>query len=152
MYNVRPFSIADGLRLSAPPEERTMTTVMASWGEDEWHRVVGDSLAWTLTSDDTVICFGGVKSEWFGRGIAWFCRSVNLLPYHMIRIHRFCSRMLDGLQKHDSYRRIDAVVRQDFPEGHRWARMLGFQAEGLMRSFDPLGLDYQMYSRIKTNG
>jgi hypothetical protein len=37
----------------------------------------------------------------------------------------------------DQYRRLDATVRVDFPEGLRWAEMLGFEVEGVMKDYDP---------------
>ena len=62
----------------------------------------------------------------------------------MLWIHR---RVSDFLDRSD-VDRIETGVRESFKAGHRWAKMLGFQAEGLMRRFGPDGSDYQMYARI----
>jgi hypothetical protein len=39
-------------------------------------------------------------------------------------------------------------VYPNFEPGHRWARMLGFEQEGLMRAFGHDGSDMVMYSRV----
>lgn len=45
-------------------------------------------------------------------------------------------------------RRIAMDVREDFAAAHRFARLLGFQAEGLMRAYGPNGENHMLYARI----
>lgn len=65
-----------------------------------------------------------------------------------------CGRNLRGIIRamkrcYDIYhvRRVEMLVRTDFKEAHRMARMLGYQREGTLRAFAN-GTDYDMYARI----
>jgi RimJ/RimL family protein N-acetyltransferase len=47
------------------------------------------------------------------------------------------------------FKRVEAYVDANFEAGHRWITMLGFEREGYMRAFSPLGDDAVLYARIK---
>jgi len=54
-------------------------------------------------------------------------------------------RFLDGCYLH----RIEMTVDCDFPQGHRWAKMLGFTMEAeRMRGYRPDGGDCALYARL----
>jgi RimJ/RimL family protein N-acetyltransferase len=77
------------------------------------------------------------------RGQIWSLLS----PYsgkHMAGITRFAIKSIAKC----GIKRIEAHVRTDFEQGHRWAKMLGFKREGTMEAYGDDGLDYDLYSRV----
>jgi len=62
--------------------------------------------------------------------------------------HKACLGFIDYFQEKHKLRRAQMTVRCDFPEGFRWAELLGFQKEGVMRQYGPDGSDYAMFGRI----
>lgn len=52
------------------------------------------------------------------------------------------------LMRVSPFKRIEGTTPCDFPEGHRWLRMLGFEMEAeCMRNYQ-LNKDHSLYSRI----
>jgi RimJ/RimL family protein N-acetyltransferase len=45
-------------------------------------------------------------------------------------------------------RRIQMTVRADFPRGLRFAEFLGFEKEGIMKSYGKDGADYILFARV----
>ena len=46
----------------------------------------------------------------------------------------------------DTVRRIDATAREDFPQASRMLEMLGFEREGLMKSYGPDGSSHYLFA------
>ena len=46
------------------------------------------------------------------------------------------------------YRRIEITVQRGWDNGMRWANLLGFELEGIMRSYYPNGEDAYLYGRV----
>ena len=115
----------------------------------DWVGQAERGLAWTGFRDDLVIGFGGLASPWPGRAIGWVHISQHLRPCDMIWVTRQVTFTLNHLSDH--YRRVEAPILETFALGHRWAAMLGFTDEGLMRCYDPSGQDYRLYARIMNN-
>ncbi len=44
--------------------------------------------------------------------------------------------------------RIEMTVRTDFPQGHRWAELLGFEQEAVFKQYGPEGEDHVGYVRL----
>lgn len=100
--------------------------------------------AFTARAGETVLGCGGLVIEWPGRGVCWAVVSRHAGPYFR-EIHR----AVTGFMAQVPCRRMEFVVKADFAAGHRWARMLGFAREGLMRAYSPAGDDYHLYARIR---
>ncbi len=98
----------------------------------------------TAIENDQIIACSGVVKHWENRATAWALISKNAGPY-FVRIHKAVQRFLDSTD----IRRIEAYADANFDQGHRWLKMLGFEEEGYMRSFSPLGDDAVLYARIK---
>lgn len=64
---------------------------------------------------------------------------------HFAAIHRAVRRFLDVSE----FRRIEAHVDVDFPQGARWMKMLGFEFEARMRGFRPDGADMLLFARVR---
>lgn len=100
--------------------------------------------AYTLLSDGEVIACAGIVPQWQNRAMAWALVGANA-GRAMVALHRAVVRCFEI----HPCRRIETTVASKFPEGHRWARMLGFEREGTMTAFAPDGADYDLYARIQ---
>jgi hypothetical protein len=99
--------------------------------------------AYSAVEDDVVFASAGFYQQWEGRAIVWALLSADA-GRHFIRIHR---AVLRAFSLHP-YRRIETAVLDGFEEGYRWAEMLGFWREGLMRAYCPDGTDAHLYARV----
>jgi hypothetical protein len=96
-----------------------------------------------MDGDEIVGCSGVVK-QWDNRATAWALLSGNA-GKNFASIHKAVKRFLDATD----FRRIEAYADADFDAGNRWLQMLGFEREGYMRQFSPIGKDAILYARIK---
>jgi hypothetical protein len=101
--------------------------------------------ALTVMAAGKVIAIAGIAEVWAGRGAAWLLMADGAGRRHMVALHRAVRAYLDGC----GVRRVECYVDRDFLAGHRWARMLGFEREGLMRAFGAHGGDMVMYARVQ---
>jgi hypothetical protein len=93
-------------------------------------------------ADGRVRLVGGIVGDaWAVALVALFAADAG--PW-MLGIVRAVRGWLDQQPAH----RIAMDVRDDFAAGHRFARMLGFEAEGLMRAYGPNREDHMLYARI----
>ena len=87
----------------------------------------------------------GLMKYWNGRYEAW----AFIIPGHrsdFLYIHNCVKQFL----KHAPCRRIEMTVEQSYPQGHRWAKLLGFKVEcERLESFGPQGGDHKLYVRIR---
>jgi hypothetical protein len=97
---------------------------------------------WTIANSygEPMAC-GGLFQQWDGRSIAWAFLAVGA---PMVEVSRVALTVLESC----GLRRVECWVDVDFKAGHRWARLLGFEREGLMRSFSPDGRDHILYARV----
>lgn len=96
------------------------------------------------TENGVVYACAGIVHQWDNRAIAWGLIG-EAAGSHFVKIHRAVRRFLDM----SPVRRVEAFVDADFDAGHRWIQMLGFEREGFMRAFTPLGKDAVLYARIR---
>lgn len=99
--------------------------------------------AYSAVHGDAVFACAGIIPQWNGRAVAW-ALIASEAGRHMVTIHKAVRRALD-LHK---FRRIETAVASDFEQGHRWARLLGFEREGRMRAYTPDGRDCDLYARV----
>lgn len=97
---------------------------------------------WSVFVGGRVVACGGLCIQWEGRGVAWaiISEGAPLVAVTKSVIHVLG---LPGIP-----RRVECFVDVSFQEGIRWAEMLGFQREGLMRAFSPDGRDHVLFSRV----
>lgn len=102
------------------------------------------SISFTALKDGKPVGAAGIVEQWGGRSTAWAFLS-DVGPATFLAIHRAVKTYLDFCH----IRRVEMTVACDFPEGHRWAKMLGFTLEAeRMRSYDPNGADHSLYARV----
>jgi hypothetical protein len=104
----------------------------------------GSSYA-ALDGDEVLACAGIIEVS-PGRAVAWAYLSQNV-GARMRGVTRAVKRFLDI----STYRRIEMDVDCNFPQAHRWAKMLGFEMEcERRRSFTPDGRDCALYAMVRT--
>lgn len=106
--------------------------------------LAAQSNSWSLlSSDGRVLWCGGTIPAWPGRNEGWSYVSQDAGPV-MTRITRETIRMLNNAPG-----RTEITVAKTFDEGHRWARLLGFEVETpLLRAYGPGGEDHVGYVRF----
>lgn len=111
------------------------------------NRMEKDGLNYSILCADTkqVLFCGGVSEYWKGRGECWAVFHSDVKE-KFIQIHRCVVRYFEMVQ----VKRIEATVKCDFKEGHRWIKALGFTLEApRLRFYYPNGDDVSLYSRVK---
>ena len=108
-------------------------------------RALESQMSFTYVAGGRVLAVGGFVEQWPQRAEMWSYIDSDC-GKHFVGLHRAALGLLDACE----YRRIEATVRADFDEGHRWLKMLGFQLEApLMRAHLPTGEDSALYARVK---
>lgn len=121
-----------------PAQAQLRLLVDANYAE-----MLAETPAYTALYGDTPLICAGIQPQWDGRASAWAVLGENAGAY-MVQITRGVRDFLDR----QDYRRIDTCVRDGFLEGNRWAKLLGFRCEGLMRKW-MYGDDFWMFSRVR---
>ena len=99
--------------------------------------------SWTGAANGEAIVCAGTIQQWPGRHTAWAYLGKHTGP-HMLWITR---AVLANLAKIKG--RIEFTVRADFPQGQRWAKMLGFEVETpCLKAYGPTGEDQVGFVRI----
>lgn len=122
-----------------------MVNIRAGLFEDTLINLSKSKYAFTLLKDGIPVACMGITEYWTGRGEAW----AMFIPGNsevFTRVFRACKKFLNSV----NLRRIEATVRTDFLNGHRFAMMLGFECERYeMKGYGPTGESYSAYSYIK---
>jgi RimJ/RimL family protein N-acetyltransferase len=112
---------------------------------DEIYALLANSPAYTAIDGDEILACAGVIEVAPGRAAAWAYISSDV-GSRMKFVTKAVLRFLNIAQ----YRRIEMDVDCDFPQAHRWAKLLGFTLECERRkSFTPDGRDCALYARVK---
>lgn len=116
---------------------------------DEHYReaIIYNFKSYTIFDDDfkNVLACIGFKDNGGGRYQGWCLLSIYANK-HLISITRFIIYLLESID----YQRFELQVEDGFEEGHRWARILGFQCEtpnGMKNYFH--GKNLYLYARYK---
>jgi RimJ/RimL family protein N-acetyltransferase len=64
-------------------------------------------------------------------------------------VHRVVTSCIDDVQQFHGIRRLQAMIDARLERNVRWAERLGFETEGIARSFGPHGEDYVMMARVR---
>jgi hypothetical protein len=110
----------------------------------DYAKMLEGTNAWTLIDGDEVLCCGGMLKMWEGRSVAWALMSANAGRKFM-EIHRNVAAAFRMCPD----RRVEIAVDSEFPQGKRWAKMLGLTYEGTMKGYGVDGRDHDLYARVK---
>jgi hypothetical protein len=102
--------------------------------------------AFSVFYDGLCLAVGGLMPKWEGVATAWAIMGSHARK-HMLGLTRIVKANIDAHLEF-RYHRIETSVQTEFPEGHRWVRMMGFEREGTMRGYGTQGFDCDLYSRI----
>jgi hypothetical protein len=137
-YEVRPFTpadyvaaIGDGWCISTP---RQVGELFAATGP-----------AYTALVDGEVAAVAGIAVMWPGVAEAWAVLTA-VGRAHPAFVHRAVARTLRGLVRQLGLRRLQASVDASNPVALRWAEVLGFRPEGVMRAYGPQGQDFVRFA------
>lgn len=104
--------------------------------------------AYTMLNDDRKpIASAGMAIIWRGVADGWAFTSNEIIDYRFA-FHRAFVELLDMTQKLNSIRRIQTVVHEGNDASFRWLNRLGFENEGIMKSYGPDGANYYRLARI----
>lgn len=103
-------------------------------------------LSWSGIVDGKVIAMAGVYEVHKHIGMVWAILGEGS-EKHMLAMTRAIKNWLDNWD----CARLETAVRVDFYEGHRWAKMLGFENETPkgMKKFGTDGETCCLYARVK---
>ncbi len=105
------------------------------------------SFAFTGFQDGRAVGCAGLIELWPGRDCAWALLS-DCGQRAFLNIHRTVLRQLDARKTRRTEMSVDVV----HAAGQRWAELLGFKKEGLMRRFSPDGRDAYLYAKVRDDG
>jgi hypothetical protein len=144
MRSVRPFHPEDfaGFEL-AVPQRRDFT---ASSAIEAVRVLAAGGRAFTVRDHEgSVLLIAGVARIDDGYGHAWAFMSAHAGP-RMLFLTRKVRGYLDVLMR--GQRRVEMMVRADFPQAIDWAGLLGFAQEGAMACAAPDGGDMVRFARV----
>jgi hypothetical protein len=119
---VRQFAPADLMMLALQPHQRALTAEVAT--PEYAGELAKHGASFTVADESGIVAVIGLIKQWDGceRAYAFLAETAG---YHMLSITRKISDHLDKC----GIRRIEAVVEEDFENGHRWVKLLGFHVE-----------------------
>ena len=106
-----------------------------------------DGQSFTGIQDGVVIACGGVLPMWPGVGEGWVLASGEIHNNKFATV-RICRSILQKIMDDYGYWRIQGATLANWESGVKFARMLGFVNEGLMKRFGPGGEDYLRHARV----
>jgi RimJ/RimL family protein N-acetyltransferase len=106
-----------------------------------------EHLAFTGLINDKVIAAAGMKRIWGNVAEGWFIAKNDVWNYP-ITIAKAVKQNIDYLATSNNIKRLQTAVRADFGIGIRFAKWLGFNNEGLMKSYGFDGADHYRFARI----
>lgn len=109
-------------------------------------RVLDDS--YTAYYDKRIVMCGGFIETRQGVASCWAIIDKDIYGSSMLWAHRVTVEKIDNALE-DRFHRLEMTVNTDFPQGSKWAKMLGFEFEGLLKKYDPWGNDHIMYARTR---
>ena len=123
---------------------------------DDWIKhVVGDVYKYaeimrhhgpcfTLLKDNKPIAISGLCINEEHRATAWSVISKNIDGTDLLMWSKELKSYIEEL----GLQRREMAVAEGFDAGERWAKILGFELEGLMKSYFPNGDNAHLYARI----
>lgn len=109
-------------------------------------RWVEPGLSWALLDDGRAVALGGVMTRLPGVGYCWAAISVDIGVRRLRKIAACCKQEIDVLMG-GRFNRLEAVVHRNYDKGVQFAKLLGFEVEGLARKWDG-EQDYFVFARV----
>jgi len=100
--------------------------------------------AWTGIVNGHIIAAAGFIPMWDGVAECWFIGS-DRIQTRIKSVLKTTKQIINEV----SYKRLHSNVRADWMKAIRFAEVLGFEKEGLMKKFGPEGSDYLVMGKVK---
>jgi hypothetical protein len=140
-FEIVPYEAGHLRALKLQPAQASFSAWVAESGYAE--KVGQAGPAWSALEHRRPIACAGFTFPWNGRAIAWAV--LGDCGAEMLRVTRAVNRALADCPAE----RIECQVKANFGEALRWAKLLGFEREGLMRRFYE-GEDYWSLAMVKS--
>jgi hypothetical protein len=146
-FEVIPFEVdhVDRIKVQMRQRHERETQVMT---REHWEVLRRQGHSFSMQRANEIVAMAGVVPRWHGVAECWLQMTDGIGPKGLLIVTRRIIEHLDKWQPYP-YRRVEAVVRSDWPAAHRWAQRLGFDREGTMTAAGPGGMDYDLYARIR---
>lgn len=142
MIKLVPFKKEHYLRIIENSDQKHLTKYVT---ESDLESVEDSELSVSCFLGEELLGVGGIVLSHQERGEAWGIVAPDVKK-HFYSLHSAVKQFL-GRAK---LRRIEAVVHNDYPAGHRWVRSLGFKLESTcMKSYSLDGKDASLYAMVK---
>ena len=144
MIAIFPFAMDDLLQLDA--QDNQCAAVAFARGLPAQNFVEVEAMSsYTIRYGDRVLACGGVFELTPWRGLSWILLGRDL-GHKFIYVHRASLRLYAAVP----YPRIEAEIDYEFEEGHRWARLQGFEMEtARVRKYREDGGDITRYVMVR---
>jgi hypothetical protein len=129
---------------SIVPQRAQASELLMNGPDDFADRAVNAGPAITGMIDGEIVVCLGKATQWKGRHIIWSVMS-NKAGKHMVRIVRAMRRLVDAQTGEG---RLEIIVRADFTEGCKLAKMMGFKMHHHEEQFMPDGSDANIFVRF----
>lgn len=101
----------------------------------EQARVLEGPLSWTFYEGDTVIACVGTSMVSEDEALNWAALSKHIRPKQFFKIHRSVLRTLERIEAEGAFT-VKSIIRSDFTNGIRWAKLLGLKQTKILGSGD----------------
>ena len=106
-----------------------------------------EDMSFTAVKDDKFICSGGIIPIWDNVYEGWVMASSHVWN-NKISAARTIKKGMEVLLKNYKVVRLQTAVKKDFDLGHKFAKWLGLEEEGMMAKYQN-NEDYIRYARVK---
>lgn len=103
--------------------------------------------AWTVLDGSLVLGIFGVRTHFNGVGSLWGITSDAMMNYGPDLTKGLKKFLGDGARACEIHR-LDLTVKADYAQGIRWAKVLGFEHEAVLRQYGPDKADYVQMVRF----
>jgi hypothetical protein len=136
-----PFTPAHAARIRLQPRQLEA----AGYASVDHYRKLAATPSIALLDGHNVLMCGGAFEIWPGRAVAWALLAESI-GHRMTACVRHVRRFFDEINAP----RVEMDVAVDHEEGHRFARLLGFELETpRARVYYPDGSDAAIYVRVR---
>ncbi len=136
-----PFEAAHASMIQLQPEQ--WQEIGPSVGHEHALKLARGGPAFTMLSYSFPVAAAGLIEVHPHYATAW-----ALLGWDAGEVMLAMTRAIRQVLAAAVYSRVDTTVRTDFPQGQRWARMLGLERRCTMAKWGPDGSDFDLYERI----
>lgn len=137
---LRPYKAEDGIELYERLGAKDNLSDIRRWAED----VESDIAALTVVYEGRIVACAGITKILEGVGQAWAIFPPDVGKHHIDP--RITKVKIRELMEEHNLRRVQATARTDYPAASSYLKYLGFEREGVMKSYEPDGADSYLYA------